>query len=316
MNTYPPHVSIGLPVYNGERFLEEAIESILVQTYQDFELVISDNSSTDKTPAICQAYAAKDERIRYHQNSHNLGAAKNQNRVVELSRGKYFKWAHHDDLCAPVLLEKCVEILDNYPAVVLCYPKTMILNEKGEQLEEYNDNFNLRSHKPHQRFKHYHQLVRHGNKCNPLHGLIRTDKLKSTSLIGSYPSSDLVLLGQLVLQGEFFEVPEYLFFKREHPNTSVKAYPTYRERIAWYDPTKKGKLQLTKWKWFFEYLKSIERNSMSRFEKIYCYRQMATWCAWNWVWLVKDLIKAVTWPFIKPFLNFEASRVEKLQLPG
>lgn len=314
MYSFLPRVSIGLPVYNGDRFLEEAIESILAQTYQNFELVISDNGSTDRTPAICQAYAAQDERIRYYRNDNNLGAAKNQNRVVELSKGTYFKWAHHDDLCAPELLQKCVEVLEHHPAVVLCYPKTIILNEKGEQVE-YNDDFNLQFPKPHQRFKRYHQLVRHGNKCNPFHGLIRTNILKTTSLVGSYPSSDLVLLGQLALQGEFFEVSEYLFYKREHPHTSVKAYPSYRQRIAWYDPTKQGKLHLTKWKWFLEYLQGIRRTPMSRIEKILCYRQMASWCVWNWALLVKDLAKAVAWPFVKPFLDFKP-KVEKLQLPG
>ena len=85
-------VSIGLPVYNGEKYLEQALISILSQTYTDFELIISDNASTDRTQAICREYAAKDPRIRYYCNEENLGAAPNHNRVFELASGEYFKW--------------------------------------------------------------------------------------------------------------------------------------------------------------------------------------------------------------------------------
>ena len=96
-----PRVSIGLPVYNGENFLEFALDSILGQTFQDFELIISDNASTDATESICRRYAAKDSRIRYYRNPNNQGAAQNYNRVFALARGEYFKWAAHDDVCKP-----------------------------------------------------------------------------------------------------------------------------------------------------------------------------------------------------------------------
>jgi hypothetical protein len=116
------------------------------------------------------------------------------------------------------------------------------------------------------------------------------------------------LIGELVLHGEFYEIPEYLFFKRDHPNTSVRAHRTFKERIAWYDPAKKGQLHLTRWKWFFEYLAAIRRVRMSWDEKARCYMQMAKWFIWNWIFLLKDLIKAASWPFLQPLLNFESSR--------
>jgi glycosyltransferase involved in cell wall biosynthesis len=313
MRKNQPRVSIGMPVYNGDRFLKQALDSILAQTFKAFELIISDNASTDKTQEICQAYAAQDQRIRYYRNEQNLGAGWNQSHVVELSTGEYFKWAHHDDVCAPELFEQCVEVLDRNPAVVLCYPKTIIIDEHGQHIEKYFDGLNIRSSKTHQRFKQYHNLIRYGHRSNPpFHGMIRTNTLKTTPLVGSYPSSDLILLGELVLHGEFYEIPEYLFFKRDHPNTSVRTHRTYRERIAWYDPTKKGKLHLTKWKWFVEYLRAIRRVHMSGDEKVRCYIQMTKWVLWNWVWLTKDLIKAASWPFLQPFLNFELNRqIEK-----
>src|ERR1051326_2036095 len=112
MSNQKPRVSIGLPVYNGQQFLEEAINSLLAQTYSDFELIISDNASTDATEQICRAHAAADPRIRYYRNDKNRGPVWNLNRVFELARGELFKWAAHDDVCAPTLVERCVEVLE------------------------------------------------------------------------------------------------------------------------------------------------------------------------------------------------------------
>ena len=130
-----PHVTIGMPVYNGERFLVETLESLLAQTYRDFEIVISDNGSTDGTRRICEAFARKDPRILYHREEENRGAAWNYNRVVALARGRYFKWAAHDDLCMPTYLERCVDALDSDPAVVLAYPDDQDIDEDGNPID-------------------------------------------------------------------------------------------------------------------------------------------------------------------------------------
>src|SRR5512139_3267591 len=124
MNPDKPRVSIGVPVYNGENFLKDALDSLLAQTFKDFEIVIADNVSTDQTEEICRSYAAKDARIRYYRNETNIGAGPNHNRVFELSRGEYFKWVCHDDMCAPEFLERCIEVLDRDPSVVLCHAET------------------------------------------------------------------------------------------------------------------------------------------------------------------------------------------------
>jgi glycosyltransferase involved in cell wall biosynthesis len=126
----PPRVSIGLPVYNGERFLKDALDSILSQTYRDFELIISDNASSDHTEEICRRYAARDERVRYYRYDNNVGAARNFNRVFQLSRGEYFKWAAHDDICSPGFLQRCVKILDSDTAVVVCF-SILLLTSMG-----------------------------------------------------------------------------------------------------------------------------------------------------------------------------------------
>src|SRR5262249_36899823 len=152
MNNHKPRVSIGMPVYHGEPFLKEALDSILAQTYSDFELIISDNASTDRTQEICTAYAAKDKRIQYSRNDKNLGAAKNYNRVFELSSGEYFKWAAHDDICAPDFLVRCITVLDQDPSVVLCYPREIGIDEQGKFLGNRPYKLDTSLTKPSERF--------------------------------------------------------------------------------------------------------------------------------------------------------------------
>ena len=314
MNQHQPLVSIGMPVYNGERFLEVALNSLLGQTFEYFELIISDNGSTDRTEEICRQYAKRDKRIRYFRNPENLGAGWNFDRVVKLSIGKYFKWACHDDLCSLEFIQRCIDILEQDPKTVLAYPKTLIIDENGSEIEKYEDQFNLRASQPDKRFKTYHHLVRYGHQCHPFHGLIRRNVLTKLLPLGSYPSSDLVLLGKLTLYGKFYEVPSYLFWKRDHPATSVRAHRPFRERIAWYDPTQKGKLHLTRWKWFKEYNQAIQNAPLDWQERANCNFQMLQWLTWNSGWLTKDLLKAAAWPIIKPLINRQFSTTQTAQI--
>ena len=119
-----PRVSVGLPVFNGERYLARAIESVLRQDFADFELVVSDNASTDRTGEICEEYARRDARVRYVRNPRNLGAGPNYDRCFRLARGEYFKWAAHDDRLAPDYLSQTGAALDAAPDAVLCTTAT------------------------------------------------------------------------------------------------------------------------------------------------------------------------------------------------
>ncbi len=130
-------VSIGLPVYNGENFLEDAIRSVLAQTCDDLELVISDNASTDRTAEICADYAASDPRVRYLRNARNLGAVPNFNRVLDQSSGIYFKWMAHDDRILPRYVEETVAALDANPDAVLCNTVVDYIDARGEHLGYY-----------------------------------------------------------------------------------------------------------------------------------------------------------------------------------
>jgi glycosyltransferase involved in cell wall biosynthesis len=273
-----PRVSIGLPVYNGENFLKEALDSILAQTFTDFELVISDNASTDRTEDLCREYAACDKRIRYSRNPENLGAGWNNNRVCEISTGEYFKWWAHDDLCAPEFLERCVAVLDRDPSVVLCHSKVTVIDGQGSFVEHF-DGYNrlalsqrklmtkLGSSKPHERFGE----LATPHMCYQIFGVIRSNALKTTPLLGFYSAADNVLLARLGLIGRFYEVPEYLFYARNHPQQSTHVCNDHDKYAEWWDPKNRNRRNLPEIKIFLEYLDAINSSELPWIQKFYCY---------------------------------------------
>jgi glycosyltransferase involved in cell wall biosynthesis len=269
MNDQVPQVSIGVPVYNAERFLREAFEAMASQTFSDFEVVISDNASTDRTPDICREFAGRDHRFRFYQNEKNLGAAYNFNRVFELSSAPLFRWAAYDDVMGPRALEVCVEALRNSPDAVLAYPKTMIIDEAGRPYEEYEDMYQLDEEQNHQRFKHFLRVVEQRN-CHPIFGLIRRDLMAQTPLLGNYHSADKVLLGRLALLGKFIEVPDRQFFRRKHPGVSVAVNKTAKEFAVWFDTSLTGKAAFPRLRRAKEFVTSILRARMSLLRKLQC----------------------------------------------
>src|SRR2546425_2356723 len=169
-----PRVSVGMPVYNGERYLAEAVDSLLAQTYEDFELIICDNASTDRTGEIARSYAARDTRVRYARNEKNLGAGGNFRRGFALASGEYFRWAASDDVCAPQSLARCVEVLDQEPAAVLAYPSTRFIDEHGRVTGEcYDDRLHLQASRASERFR---QVLERLGLCNAVYGLMRAER--------------------------------------------------------------------------------------------------------------------------------------------
>jgi glycosyltransferase involved in cell wall biosynthesis len=116
-----PKVSIGMPVYNGNPFIREALDSLLSQTFTDFELIISDNASTDATEAICREYASKDARIRYVRQPENRGASLNFKFVLDEAVGEYFMWAAADDVWSTQFVELTSAVLDSQSEVGLVF---------------------------------------------------------------------------------------------------------------------------------------------------------------------------------------------------
>jgi glycosyltransferase involved in cell wall biosynthesis len=219
-----PRLTVGLPLYNAERYVESAVESILGQTYHDFELLIADNASTDRTQTICRELCRRDRRVRYVRHTENIGVAPNHNFTVEAANGKLFRWAADDDLIEPTALEKCVALLDESGLdTVLAFPRTEIIGENGEHVGRWAEQGAVNQDTPDERLRALLEHPRGHLRAGflpPSYGVIRTSALRSTGLLRYYYSSDQVLIVELVLRGKFAEVPEFLYLRRQHPGQS------------------------------------------------------------------------------------------------
>ena len=211
-----PRVFIGLPVYNGARFLAEALDSLLSQTFRDFVLFISDNASTDNTEQICAEYAARDERIRYFRQPVNIGAPRNWNFVADQARGEYFKWATSNDICHQDMLAACVAALDADPQAVLSQGRTILVDEDTEAQTEYHHDLALPGRLPSQRLR---QLLLELALNNGQTGLIRLSELRKTRLDRLYPDGDIAFMAELALLGKFVVLPQFLLYRRMGSST-------------------------------------------------------------------------------------------------
>ncbi len=272
-----PKVSIGMPVYNGEKYIEQALDSILSQTYKNMEIIISDNASTDRTAEICACYASDDSRISFVQNESNLGAAPNYNRVFKIASGKYFKWAAHDDFIAPTFIEKCVNVMEANLRVVVCYPQGYVVDKDGGVISEYDPEPDLTGLKPAERFRQF-MFTSYLNV--QMSGLMRSDVLRKTGMYGSYPASDEVLSAELSLHGEFHVIPERLLFIRLHPDQSTfgilspeseRKKFSQRDRISWFNTAHEGKITFPTWEYFFDGMRAVRWAPISLSERISCY---------------------------------------------
>ena len=290
-----PSISIGMPVYNGSRYLASSLDSLLTQTYTDFELIISDNASTDGTAEICAAYAARDPRIRYYRNEHNMGASWNFNRVYALARAPYFKQAAHDDLCEPTFLERCIEVLERDPSVVMAYPRTILIDDDGNEITRFADTLDLQERTPHQRFQHFHHVFGEQSICHPIFGVMRVAPVRERAILPRFIASDMILLAELALHGKIVEIPEYLFRLRWHAGASTVANKAFDLRALWFDPALNGSLAipLTRYRWLYEYLRMTVSVKMTPFQRIRCWQQMPRWVYRYRAKLIRDAFGTV-----------------------
>ncbi|MFN8062871.1 MAG: glycosyltransferase [Vicinamibacterales bacterium] len=273
MTRQTPRVAIGLPIYNAERYLEAALDAILAQTLGDFELIVSDNASTDGTRDICEAYAARDRRIRYVRNAENLGASRNFNQAFRLGRAPYFKWAPYDDLVEPAFLERGVAVLDREPDAVLCYSRAVVIDERGRVVADYDPGPDASASRRDVRFRN---LIRHPEYAIQLMGVMRTEALARTGLLGGFPSADEVLLAELALHGRFAEVPERLYRYRRHPEQSTRE-PEQRRRVLFFDTSLAGKVVLPKWRYLGGCLAALRRAPLGAADRWRCLAHVAGW---------------------------------------
>jgi glycosyltransferase involved in cell wall biosynthesis len=288
---HTPRVSIGLPVFNGEKYIEAALDSILNQTYTDFELIIVDNASTDQTPRICRKYVAKDKRIRYYRNKINIGAVANFNRAFKFSSGEYFKWAAHDDVLAPQFLAKCINILDSDPSIVLCHSKTCRIDEYGKLGDIYNYKVKPALLKSHERFGEFILKRYQDDSWILIFGLMRADVLRKTDLLGKFIGSDVNLLAELSLIGRIYEIPETLFFRRSHQqafSNRASAKKLSNSEIVWW--VQSYRFSSRWWRICIEYFKSVKRSPLKWSERLLCYAQILKWIAKiGWILMVDEI---------------------------
>jgi glycosyltransferase involved in cell wall biosynthesis len=214
-----PLVSLGLPVRNGGRFLREALESLLDQTYRPLEVVVSDNASTDDTAEICKEYAGTG-LVRYHRMDRDRGAIANFNRALELSTGVYFAWTSDHDLWQPRAVESCVALLEQDSSLALVYPRATVVDMHGTPLDAELDHIDTRGLPAAARLE---RLLMTVMECQLFFGVYRADALRATGGNEYVWGHDIAVLARLSLRGAIAETTEHLLVYR-------------RSRAPEYDP--------------------------------------------------------------------------------
>jgi glycosyltransferase involved in cell wall biosynthesis len=303
-----PLVSIGLPVYNGARYLAEALQSILGQTFEDMELIISDNASTDATQDICEAFATRDPRVRYCRNARNLGAGPNYDRCFRLARGKYFKWAAHDDALAPDYLEKTVAALQASPDAVGCAVGIIEIDATGREMRRYRNALpGIGSRSAARRLG---AVIRPGHHCEDFFSLFRRDALAKSGLHGNFIGSDRVLLAELALLGPWVQLSDPIFLHREHELRYTRALLPKDRRAAlrWQDtqggPTRFAGFYLVV---YCHFCRLVHKHVRGLSARLGCYGELLRW------WFADHHFRAVAGDvlgWMSPFLLERARRIK------
>jgi glycosyltransferase involved in cell wall biosynthesis len=215
VRTGEPLVSIGMPVYNGERYMRRALDSLLAQDHRNLELVISENGSADGTPAICREYAARDARVRVHTQPQHVSAIENFKTALELARGEYFMWAAHDDYWYPAFVRKAVDELERHPDAGVAMSAIDVVRENGELQAQYrfagnNDVNNLSRYSTSKR-------IGESKLYYFIYGVFRTDLLREAMRVApSVPLWDMIMMSQIALATRFRYVDSVLHTRLVH----------------------------------------------------------------------------------------------------
>jgi glycosyltransferase involved in cell wall biosynthesis len=291
---HSPLVTVGLPVYNSERYVRQSLDSLLAQTYPDFTLIISDNASTDGTEQICRQYAATDSRVRYFRNARNIGNPRNFNRVFKLASSltspKYLKWSTADDFWAPTFLERALEVMERDPAIALCYPQAWFVDSSGGNAQPFDDVLHLMQDDPYQRFR---TLLERIQRAHQHLGLIRMSCLRNTHLLGTYVSSDITLLAELALHGKFFELPERLFFRRFHETSGSWKRGDASHDLKFYHAAGIRKARMELWRAQFGLFAAVNTSPLSWRSRMKCRDYLLRAMYWKRRRLVTNLVDSI-----------------------
>jgi glycosyltransferase involved in cell wall biosynthesis len=307
-----PRICLGLPVYNGERYLPQAIDSMLAQTFTNFELIICDNASTDRTREICLGYQARDPRIRYFRNETNIGPAANFNLVFQMAHAEYFKWVAADDVCEPDFLRACTAALDGDPEAAMAFTGTRIIDEHGGTVGRDTYVLATDHQKPQERFRALVMVNHRRHGAFEAFGLYRSSVLAQTPLFERYCRADSVLFVRAALRGRFIRLPRELFHNRDHGGRSERVSPS---RIAagsffarwlgtgptppaeWWDPAMRGRVVFPEWNLAWQYLRSVLAvRSLTLRQRVACLGWWTRFVIHAAPKLVRDLLLAAEHP--------------------
>ncbi len=284
MNRTPdtPLVSIGMPLYNSESWVADSIESILQQSEQDFELIISDNASTDRSYAIAEQYARRDPRIRLFRQETNSGAPANYRFVAGHARARHFKWATSSDLLSVNFLSECVHSLEAHPEAVLCYGQTRLFTNSIADSKDYEDGLQLGMADPVERFACVTDRLGFNNAIN---GVIRRDALMRTSIMPDCYSCDNLVVAELALSGTIIENRSAIFYRRMSPEASTKLKSAQQIRLHYFPVPRIGML-FQHWQLCTHYSSAVWRASLSLGQRSRLFMRTLK----MWYWSVPDLL--------------------------
>lgn len=211
-------LSVGIPVRNGSRYLGEAIDCLRKQDFQDFEVLIADNASTDDTPQIARAAVEADPRFKYIRHERNIGLIANWNYLIANTQGELFAWMGADDKSDPRLYSTCIRLLDKDPGAIAGFSQSAQIDEHGNITRPIIETARSNHHDPAVRFADFASFERH--ECQMCFAVFRREALASVRPMMLFPGSDRLLFAELALQGRFARDPQMLFYNRGHKDRS------------------------------------------------------------------------------------------------
>lgn len=273
-----PKVTIGVPVFNGARFIERAVRCFLDQDFDNLEVIVADNASTDATLQICRSIASTDTRLRILTSDSNRGALPNYNRLLDHAAGTYFKWAAHDDWCTRDFVSAAVAALESQKEAVLCYAPMGIEDDSG-RVHRWLDQ-RLPDLGSDDVWRRLHELIWNLRNPNPLiFGLMRTDILRRTGRLPNTSQPDRALLNELALHGPFLRVgaPRYIQYK------SPTHYGHYADENV--------RPRLRSWVWLDAHNESKPKLSLYRFFRANfdALKRAPTLSAWNYCTITMEI---------------------------
>jgi len=285
-------VTIAVPVYNGERFLGQCLDSLLAQTYRDFVLLISDNASTDGTRQICERYVRRDSRVRYHRNLVNIGLYGNFNLLLRLVRTPYVKLASADDFWAPAMLADAMEEMQRDPALVLCHPRAVLVDEDGREIRRYEKSMQLMDDDPATRFK---RVFTELGLVNQLMGVMRIDAVRAMRPLMKQPAADSVFVAELSLHGKILELPKYQYFRRFHEQCSSWDRKSESHQVKLVSSGATRSIRLATWKYHWGLMHRLFHSPLPLGAKLKLLGFLAKRAAWDRSELLREC-RQLLWP--------------------